>query len=123
MQRTAASRFLILLLICGMVLALPGMLFAAADGQAPGCSHCQGSGPGLSAGCCCCLPGTPGHCGSGQNGAATCRCPAGQAPVFIPQGVLAAPTWQVSPCVIAMATVSSKLFSPHIFHPPEFPVC
>jgi hypothetical protein len=121
MKSITACRFLILVLIIGAVLSLPGGLLAAVGAQAPGCSHCQGAGSGLVAGCCCCGPDMPGHCGaSGQGGGATCRCASGSGPASISPAVTGAPTWRPSTYVCAMVTVSSKIFPPNIFHPPEF---
>jgi hypothetical protein len=121
MKRIAAYRFLILVLAVSAVLSLPGGLFAAVGARAPGCSHCQGAGPGLVAGCCCCLPDMPGHCGaSGQGGACACRCSSGSGPASISPAVTGAPAWQAATYVFAVITVSSKIFPHNIFHPPEF---
>jgi hypothetical protein len=120
MKRIAAYRFLILVLALSAVLSLPGGLLAAVGAQAPGCPHCQGAGPGLVAGCCCCLPDMPGPCGaSAQGGASACRCSSGSGPASISLAVTGTPAWQASSHVLAIVTVSSKNFSPNIFHPPE----
>jgi hypothetical protein len=122
MKRIAAYRFLILVLALSAVLSLPGGLRAAVGPPASGCSHCQGAGPGLVAGCCCCLPDMPGRCGAGQGGASACRCSSGNGPASISLAVTGTPTWQASTYVFAMVTVSSKIFPPNIFHPPEFQI-
>jgi hypothetical protein len=123
MKRIAAHRFLILVLALSAVLSLPGGLLAAVGPPASGCSHCQGAGPGLSSGCCCCQPDMPGRCGaSGQGGASACRCSSGSGPASISSAVTGPPTWQALTYVFAMVTVSPKRFSPNIFHPPEFQV-
>lgn len=120
MKRTAASRFLILLLICGAVLSLPGVLLAAVGGQSPCCSHCQGAGPGLASNSCCCQQSDqPGPCRtSGQCGGLTC--PYGSATLAsISATVAGTPTWAASPHMPALVTASSKSIPPNIFHPPE----
>lgn len=120
MKRTAVRRLLVLAVICGMVLSLPGGLLAAVGAPAPGCSHCQGAGPGLVAGCCCCQqPDKSGHCGaSSQGGGFNCPCgSANLAYVSIP--VIDLPAVQDSPYVLATALVSARLFTFTIFHPPE----
>ena len=120
MKRTIATRFLILVLLLGTALSLPGGLLAAVGASASGCPHCRGAAAGLSGACCCCVPGTSGHCGnSGQGGASICRCGAGHGPAFTSQVANGAPTCSASPSVPTLVTASSKLFSPNIFHPPE----
>lgn len=119
MQRTVATCFLILLLILGTVLSLPGGLLAAVGASASGCPHCRGVAAGLSAACCCCVPGTSGHCGnSGQGGGVDCRCGSGS-PAYLAPTAATAPTLAASSYVPARITVSSKLLPPNIFHPPE----
>ncbi len=119
MKRTAATHLLLLVLIIGAVLSLPGALLAAV-GAAPGCSHCRGAGPGLTSGCCCCGPDMPGHCGaSGPAAGAACRCPSFSGPALTSPAFTGAPTWQAAAYVLARVTVSSKILSPDIFHPPE----
>jgi hypothetical protein len=123
MKRIAAYRFLILVLALSAVLSLPGGLLAAVGTPASGCSHCQGASAGLVAGCCCCQPDMPGHCGaSGQGGGATCRCTSGSGPASISPAVTGLPTWQASTHVFAMVTVSSKTTPLNIFHPPKFQI-
>ena len=118
MQRTAA-RLLILALIIGAVLSQPGGLLAATGAASPGCAHCQGAAPGLTSGCCCCLPGASSPCGSpGQGGGLTCRCNAGS-PACLAPAATAAPLYPTSPYVLTMVPISAKLFFPNIFHPPE----
>ena len=120
MQRTVAIRLLILLLSLGTVLSLPGGLLAAVGASPSGCSHCRGVAAGLSAACCCCVPGTSGHCGnSGQGGSSSCRCSSGSSPAFTSQVSSGAPTWPASPSLPPVVTAASKLFPPNIFHPPE----
>lgn len=120
MKRTAAARCLVLLVIFGVVLSLPGGLLAAVGAQTPGCPHCRGAAPGLAAPCGCCLPGTPGHCNSsGQGGGVTCRCAPG-GPAFFAPASMSAPTGPASPYVPAGITAAPKLFPLNIFHPPEF---
>ncbi len=119
MQRTVATRLLILILILGTVLSLPGGLLAAVSTSPSGCPHCHGAATGLSSACCCCVPGTSGHCGnSGQGGSVNCRCGSGS-PAYLPTAATTAPTLAASPYVPARVTVASKLFPPNIFHPPE----
>jgi len=120
MPRTVATRLLILVLILGTVLSLPGGLLAAAGVASTGCAHCRGAAPGLTSGCCCSLPGTSGHCGnSSQAGGLTCRCISGSGPAFTSQVTTGAPIWPASPSVPTLVTAASKIFTPNIFHPPE----
>jgi hypothetical protein len=119
MKRTAATRFLILALLLGTVLSLPGGLLAAVGASASGCPHCRGLTAGLSSACCCCVPGTSGHCGnSGQGSSVNCRCGSGS-PAYLAPAATTAPTLAASPFMPARAAVASKLFPPTIFHPPE----
>lgn len=119
MKRTAATRLLILVLILGTVLSLPGGLLAAVGASASGCPHCRGVAAGLSSACCCCVPGTSGHCGnSSQGGSVNCRCGSGS-PAYLAAAATTTPAMGASPYVAARVTVSSKLFPPNIFHPPE----
>jgi hypothetical protein len=123
MQRTAAPRFLILALILGAVLSLPGGLLAAAGAASPGCAHCQDKGPGLASGCCCCQPGTPGNCGSSsQDASFNCRCASGGPACFAPAAT-AAPLYPTSPYLVILVPISTQLFPPDIFHPPESQPC
>ena len=122
MKRIVAYRFLILVLALSAVLSLPGGLLAAVGPPASGCSHCRGASPGLVAGGCGCQPDMPGRCGAGQGGGATCRCSSGSGPASISLAVTGPPTWQASTYVFAMVMVSSKIFLPNIFHPPEFQI-
>jgi len=119
MKRIATYRFLILVLALSAVLSLPGGLLAAVGAQAAGCPHCQGASPGLVAGCCCCGPDMPGHCGaSGKDGGVNCPCGSANLASFsIP--VIALPAVQDSPYVLATGLVSARLFTCTIFHPPE----
>jgi hypothetical protein len=121
MKRTVATCFLILVLILGTVLSLPGGLLAAVGASAPGCAHCQGAAAGLSSACCCCVPGSSGHCGnSGQGGSVNCRCGSGSGPAFTSLAATGTPTWPASPSVPTLVRAASKLFLPSIFHPPEY---
>lgn len=123
MKRIAATCVLILIFASGAVFALPGGLLAGVGALASGCSHSQGASPGLVAGCSCCQPDMPGHCGaSGQGGGATCRCVSGSGPASIYPAVTGPPTWQASAHAFAMLTVSSKIILPSIFHPPELQI-
>ncbi len=117
-KRPAAIRLLILALICGVVLALPGALLAAAI-PAPGCPHCQLAGPGHGP-CPCCQPhGKPGHCGScGQGGILSCHF-GSSGPAVLGSGFAGAPAWQAAYLLLASHTVAAKILSPDIFHPPE----
>ncbi len=119
MKRAATSRFLMLAVIGWAVLFLPlGSLIASAA-QPAGCPHCQGEGAGIVSGQCCCPSGMPGHCGNcGHDGMSLCRCSSGS-PALIAASTITIPTWQISPSVHPLVSVSSKLFPPNIFHPPE----
>jgi hypothetical protein len=118
MKRTVATRLFILLLILGTVLSLPGILLAAVGAPVSGCPHCRGIEAGISAGCCC-VPGTPGHCGNSGQGPSTCRCGSSSGPAFTSQVTSGAPIWPASLAVPILVTASSKVFPPNIFHPPE----
>ncbi len=117
-MRTAATRLLILLLVVGAVLALPGGLLAAAGAQSSGCPHCRSAGSGLVSPCCCCQnPAEPGHCGSGS---CSFSCPFGSGgPACLSIAMVARPAWQATPYLLTMIDVSSIFSPPNIFHPPE----
>jgi hypothetical protein len=119
MKRTAVCRCLILAVICGVILALPGGLLAAAGTQTPHCCHGRMAGQGADS-CPCCQPhGNPGHGGNScQGGAFTCHCSFG-GPACLATTVTSTPTRQVTPYILAMVTISSKLLTPNIYHPPE----
>lgn len=119
MQRTAVYRCLIVAVIFGVILALPGGLIAAAGAQTPDC--CHGRMPGQSAGSCpCCQPhGQSGHCANScPGGAFTCHCSFG-GPACLATTVTSTPTRQVTPYIPAMVTISAKLLTPNIYYPPE----
>jgi hypothetical protein len=119
MKMTGASRYLIGAVFCGAVFFLVLGNLAAAGAQPKGCSHCRGTGPGIVSGQCCCPSGMPGQCGScGHGGMSLCRCSSGS-PAFIAAPVAAIPAWHISLYVHPLASVSSKLIPPNIFHPPE----
>jgi hypothetical protein len=119
MQRTVASCYLILAVIACAVLFLPMGNLAPAGMQPAGCPGCQAAGPGYTAGHCCCPAGLPAPCGAcGSGGVVTCRCSSGSL-AFIFAPAVGTTTWQVSPLVLAIATVPVTFFPPSIFHPPE----
>jgi hypothetical protein len=119
MKRTAVCRCLILAVICGVILALPGGLLAAAGAQTPDC--CHGRMAGQAAGSCpCCQPhGQSGHGGNScPGGAFACHCSFGGPACYAltPANV---PTRQATPYVLARVTIASKLLIPNIYHPPK----
>jgi hypothetical protein len=119
MKRTAACRCLILAVIFGVVLALPGGLLAAAGSQTPDCCHYRMAGQGAGSGPCCHPHGQPGHCANHCQGVAfTCHC-SFSGPACLVSTVASSPNRQVTPHILAVVTISSKLLLPNIYHPPE----
>lgn len=119
MKRTAACRCLILAVIFGVILTLPGGLLAAAGVQAPACPHCQAAGQGMGS-CPCCQHHGQAHQerSSSQGGGFSCPCPAG-APACHTPTVTATFAWQVCSYVSAKVTTPTKTFPLTIFHPPQ----
>ncbi|MDD2904199.1 MAG: hypothetical protein PHU44_17365 [Syntrophales bacterium] len=120
MKRTVASRSFTLMALALMaaVLLLPWGNPGLAAAPAKGCPHCGAVNHGISSGPCC-PPEMPNHCGSsGQSGGLCCRGATGP-PAFISPQAVVSPTWQGSIYLPVKVILSTPLFPPNIFHPPE----